>query len=919
MLRAAEIVAGTDGSQSGNESVRQAAKLAESLGAVLHIVAAHRSADVRPWPGAVERLALELAPAGLEVRLHEMEADPVTALRHFAHHTGADLIVVGNRAGEEPKGSVADQLRRRAPCPVMVVDTEPYWRATVVRSAPVAAPRRSRLSRQSAVLLVATVAVFMAFLDVTIVNIAFTAIHRSFHTTSIADLSWIINAYNVVVAALLVPAGRLADRVGRRRLFFTGLGVFLAGSALCGAAPDAAVLIVARVVQATGAAMLIPASLGLVLNEFPPERRAFSTSVWAAAGAVAAATGPSLGGVLVQSTSWRWAFYVNFVIALALLPAARLLKESRDTEAREAPDFFGAALLAGAVGMLALGVVKAPDWGWTGDRVLGLWLAALVLAGIVWVRSRRHPAPILEPELFRIPTFRLAISGFFVFSTGMFALLLGNIMFLTQVWHYSLLQAGFAVTPGPLVAAVAAGAGGRLTQRFGPRAVALPALLLFAVACLIYRRAGATPDYAGHWLPAQLLSGTAIGLTFAGLTTASVMDLPPNRLATGTALESCFRQLGAVLGIAALIAIVGNPAPHAAVHAFKHAWWLISLSALAAAPFAAALPRRRPGEGPQPKPLRPRRRPVEVPGLERRELVLHGYRFVYRTAGSGPPALLIHGLLEDSVTWRRIAPALALTHTVIAPDLLGHGESDGPPGFDYSPAGHCAMLRGLLDALGHERVTIVGHSLGGGLALSFSWLYPDRVKKLALIAPGGFGHDIHPLLRAMSLPGAPGMIRALSARPVRAVLTGLVRLLRRLGARAQARTLRELQHILENLAEIGGRTGFIRSGRAVIGWRGVYGCALDFIGAFGRTPLLMLWGTADRTIPIAHGYAALERHPNAQLVALEGVGHLPHITQPAFVAQRLVEFLDDALQEDVAVPPVAATAGADRVPVAAIG
>src|SRR6516165_8449036 len=192
--------------------------------------------------------------------------------------------------------------------------------------------RRRRLSRESKVLLLSSLAVLMVFLDVTIVNIAFPAIRHTFTDTSLSDLSWVLNAYNVIMAALLVPAGRIADRVGRRRVFFVGLALFLVGSVISGAAPSAVVLIAARVLQAVGGAALIPASLGLVLEAFPAEKRAMATSTWAAAGAVAAAAGPSLGGVLVESTSWRWAFFVNLVIAIGMLRAPRLLGETRSTD-----------------------------------------------------------------------------------------------------------------------------------------------------------------------------------------------------------------------------------------------------------------------------------------------------------------------------------------------------------------------------------------------------------------------------------------------------------------------------------------------------------------------------------------------------------------------------------------------------------
>ena len=370
--------------------------------------------------------------------------------------------------------------------------------------------------RERKVLLLSSVAVFMVFLDVTIVNIAFPAIRRTFADTSLSDLSWVVNAYSVVMAALLVPAGRIADRVGRRRVFFVGLVLFLLGSVMSGAAPSPAALIAARIVQAVGGAALLPASLGIVLDAFPAERRATATSVWAAAGAVAAAAGPSLGGVLVESTSWRWAFFVNLVIAIGLLPAPGLLRETRDSDSAGRPDLFGAAMLVLAVGALALGIVKAPTWGWTSGRVLAAWLIAAVFTAATAARSAHHPAPVLEPAILRIRTFRSANAAFFVFSIGFYALLLGNILFLTEAWHYSLLEAGFAVSPAPLMAAVAAAAGGRLTGRFGSRSVAVPALLLFCGACLAYHAAGSRPDYVGHWLPAQLLSGTAIGLDIRG-------------------------------------------------------------------------------------------------------------------------------------------------------------------------------------------------------------------------------------------------------------------------------------------------------------------------------------------------------------------------------------------------------------------
>src|SRR3954470_3807889 len=252
-------------------------------------------------------------------------------------------------------------------------------------------------ARRWKVLAVTSVAVFMAFLNVTMVKVAFPSIREAFPEASLASLSWVLNAYNIVFAALLVPAGRLADLEGRRREFFWWLGLFLAASAACGLAPSAGALVAARAVQAAGGALLVPTSLGLLLPEFPIERRATATALWGATGAVAAATGPSLGGLLVQWTDWRLVFFVNLLIGAAVLvPARRLLRETRDPDRGAVPDALGIVLLAGGVGALSLAIVQAPDWGWGSDRVIAAFaVAAAALAGFVR-RSATHPHPVVE-------------------------------------------------------------------------------------------------------------------------------------------------------------------------------------------------------------------------------------------------------------------------------------------------------------------------------------------------------------------------------------------------------------------------------------------------------------------------------------------------------------------------------------------
>ena len=447
------------------------------------------------------------------------------------------------------------------------------------------------MARRWKVLLVTAVAVFMGFLDVTIVNIAFPDIRSSFPHSSLAGLSWVLNAYNVVFAALLVPAGRVADIVGRRRMFFIGLLTFLAASAVCGAASSVEMLVAARVVQAAGGAILVPTSLGLLLPEFPLEQRATATALWGATGAVAAATGPSLGGVLVHASDWRLVFFVNIPIGLAaLIPARGLLREVKQ-EGGRLPDALGTALLTLGVAAVSLGIVKGPDWGWGDPKTLGSLVAGFLLLIAVVYRSSTHAAPIFELSLFKVRSFSVAVAGTFLFSLAFYALLLCNILFLTQVWHYSILKAGFAVTPGPLMAAVAASFSGRLADRHGQRVLAIPGPLVFATGCVLFALTlGTQPHYLSHYLPATILTGIGVGMSFASFSSAAVAELPPTRFATGSAIASCLRQIGAVLGISVLIALLGSSE---SLHTFHHAYALMAIPSAAAGILAIGLGRVR--------------------------------------------------------------------------------------------------------------------------------------------------------------------------------------------------------------------------------------------------------------------------------------------------------------------------------------
>lgn len=452
------------------------------------------------------------------------------------------------------------------------------------------------MERRWQVLIVVCVGVFVASLDLFIVNIAFPDIAADFSGADLGDLSWVLNAYTIVFAALLVPAGRIADAVGRKRAFLAGLAVFTLASAACALADSVEALVAARVVQAAGAAFLLPTSLGLLLPEFTAEQRPVAIGIWAASGGVAAAAGPPVGGLLVE-LSWHWVFLVNLPIGLAAIVAgSRILHERRAADARGARiDVLGAVAVTLGIAALIAAIVNGEDWGFGSGRVLGLLLAAAVLLAIVARRTVTHEAPVLEREIVGVRSFRLAVLGGLLFFVAFSAMLLGGVLFLTDVWQRDVLTAGLMIAPGPATAALCSLPGARLGQRFGPARVgALGALLVGAAAVWWAWRLGDDVAFATDFLPGMVISGVGVGLVNPALTSAAAASLPPDRFATGAAVLTMGRQFGTALGVALLVPILGTVD---GAGAFDGAWTLMvaataaaGLSLLAIGPLGAPAP-----------------------------------------------------------------------------------------------------------------------------------------------------------------------------------------------------------------------------------------------------------------------------------------------------------------------------------------
>jgi EmrB/QacA subfamily drug resistance transporter len=401
------------------------------------------------------------------------------------------------------------------------------------------------------------VGLFMIMLDNTVVNVALPSIRKELGI-GISELEWVVNAYALTFGVLLLSGGKLADLLGRRRIFIAGLVIFTAASLWCGLAGGASSLIAARTVQGVGAALMNPATLSIITATFPPRQRGTAIGIWAGVSALALAIGPLVGGLLTQDINWSWIFFINIPVGVVGVIAARLfIDESRDTSHEQRLDLPG--LLSSALGLFALtyGLIETNDHSWTSTRVLTLFAIAVVALVVFVLLELRQRIPMLDLSLFRDPTFSGANTVMFLVGLAMFGIFFYNSLFLQNVLGYGAIKTGATFLPMTLLIMFVAPTAGQISDRVGPRWLMGAGMTLLAGSLLIFGTLGASSSF-WNILPGLLVGGVGMAIVMAPTTSAAMGSVPVDKAGVGSAVINSMRQVGGSLGIAIMGALVAT-------------------------------------------------------------------------------------------------------------------------------------------------------------------------------------------------------------------------------------------------------------------------------------------------------------------------------------------------------------------------
>ncbi len=442
-------------------------------------------------------------------------------------------------------------------------------------------------------------ALFMIMLDNTVVNVALPSIQRDLGI-GLSELEWTVNAYALTFAVLMLTGGKLADFLGRRRIFLIGLVTFTISSLACGLAATGGTLIGARTVQGIGAALMLPATLSIISATFPAHQRGMAIGIWAGVSAMALAIGPLIGGLITEHINWSWIFFVNVPIGVLGLIVGRLvIKESRDTSAEQRLDFPG--LLASAIGLFALtfALIEANSYGWTDPMIIGLFvLSAVSLAAFVLLELHQR-SPMLDLSLFRSSTFAGANVVALLVTLAMFGVFFFMSIYMQNILGYSATKTGAAFLPMTILIILIAPISGKASDRIGSRALMTAGMLCLSASLIVFSRLGLDSTF---WdiLPGLVVGGFGMALVMTPMTAAALGSVPVEKSGVGSGVLNTFRQLGGALGIAVMGAIVasyvdlgaGRPDPSSFIDGFQAALRVSAVFALIGAVVAVTTIRK---------------------------------------------------------------------------------------------------------------------------------------------------------------------------------------------------------------------------------------------------------------------------------------------------------------------------------------